>query len=153
VDDFYVQCLQKTTLKLDVYLSKNNAAVHLGHSEIHLRELIDRETAVQDYSMKTPVLQKTVRVFGSKRTGTGEQPLGSLRFKMRMRKPIGEVVRTMREMNAVKNMTTMDYNQGLGDQTQMGQARRKLVTIQVVRCNELSVRYGEVATVSPFFYY
>jgi len=44
IDDFYVQFIQKHTMKVDVYISKNNAAIHLGHAEIFLRELIERET-------------------------------------------------------------------------------------------------------------
>jgi hypothetical protein len=50
-------------MKLDVYISKNNAAVLLGHAEVNLRGLIERETAVTDASFKTPVIQETVRVF------------------------------------------------------------------------------------------
>jgi protein fantom len=46
IDDFYVQFLQKQTLKLDVYISKNNAAIHLGRAEVFLREIVERETAV-----------------------------------------------------------------------------------------------------------
>ena len=46
VDDFYVQYLQKNSMKIDIYISKNNAAIHLGHAEIHLRELVERETAM-----------------------------------------------------------------------------------------------------------
>jgi len=46
VDDFYVQFLQKNTMKLDIYISKNNSAVHLGYAEIFLKDLIERETAV-----------------------------------------------------------------------------------------------------------
>lgn len=56
VDDFYIQFMQKNSIKLDVYISKNNAAIHLGHAEIFLRELIARETAVVDAAMKTPVI-------------------------------------------------------------------------------------------------
>ena len=46
VDDFYVQYLQKNSMKIDIYISKNNAAIHLGHAEIHLRELVERETVM-----------------------------------------------------------------------------------------------------------
>lgn len=56
VDDFYVQHLQRHSVKLDIYISKNNAAVHLGYAELLLRELVERETAVQDASYKTPVV-------------------------------------------------------------------------------------------------
>lgn len=56
VDDFYVQFLQKQTMKIDIYISKNNAALHLGHAEIFLRELVERETALSDASFKTPII-------------------------------------------------------------------------------------------------
>ena len=37
VDKFYLSALEKQTVKLDVYMSKNNAAVHVGRAEIMLR--------------------------------------------------------------------------------------------------------------------
>jgi hypothetical protein len=33
-------------MKLDFYISKNNAAIHIGKTEIFLKEIIERETAV-----------------------------------------------------------------------------------------------------------
>ena len=54
MDDFYVAFLQKQPLKLDVYLSKNNAAVHLGKAEIMLKDLIEREAFSVD--SKTPLI-------------------------------------------------------------------------------------------------
>ena len=65
IDDFYVQFIQKHTMKVDVYISMNNAAIHLGHAEIFLRELIERETQAQDASFKTPVIQKTIRIMSA----------------------------------------------------------------------------------------
>jgi len=67
----------------------------LGHAEVFLREIIERETAVQDVNFKAPVLQKTVRVFAAK--GNPDISVGSLRFKMRMRKPISEAMRFYRD--------------------------------------------------------
>ena len=43
VDSFYVNFLQKNSLKMDVYVSKNNAAVQVGRAEILLKELIESE--------------------------------------------------------------------------------------------------------------
>lgn len=63
VDNFYVTFLQKNSLKMDVYLSRNNAAVHLGRCEVLLKELIEREVSGQDMNMKTPVIQKWVKIF------------------------------------------------------------------------------------------
>jgi hypothetical protein len=48
IDDFYVQYLMKNTMKMDIYISKNNAAIHIGHAEIFLREIMERETIVSD---------------------------------------------------------------------------------------------------------
>jgi len=47
VDSFYLNFLQKNTLKMDVYVSKNNAAVLLGRAEIPLRELIFSEVITE----------------------------------------------------------------------------------------------------------
>lgn len=49
-------------MKLNFYISKNNAAIHIGHAEIFLREVIERETAVSELAFKTPVIQKTIRI-------------------------------------------------------------------------------------------
>ena len=103
IDDFFVQFLQKNTLKLDVYLSKNNAAVHLGRAEISLRELVESGGG-QSSSWKTPVVQKTVRVMSVR----GEQMIGNMRFKMRMRKPVSEAIRYFREKNEIENIKAFE---------------------------------------------
>ena len=143
VDDFYVQYLQRNTLKMDVYISKNNAAVHLGRAEINLREMVEREVAVHDAAWRTPVVQKTVRVMGVR----GDQMIGNIKFKMRMRKPISEAARYFRERSEIENMKAFDAS-GAG-----ANSRKKLITIQVVGCKDLSVKYGDVVQISPFFYY
>jgi hypothetical protein len=48
---------------MDVYVSKNNAAVHLGRCEVLLKELIEREVSAHDINMKTPVIQKWANVY------------------------------------------------------------------------------------------
>lgn len=100
VDDFYVQYLQKQHLKLDIYISKNNSAIHLGHAEIALREIIEREHAVQEASGKTPIIERSVRIIGAKT----DQFIGALRFKMRMRRPIQEAIRYYRQLNEIATL-------------------------------------------------
>lgn len=56
VDSFYVNFLQRQSLKLDVYVSKNNAAVQVGRAEILLKELIESEQAAMNVNLKTPVI-------------------------------------------------------------------------------------------------
>ena len=96
VDSFYVNFLQKQSLKMDVYVSKNNAAVQVGRAEILLKELIESEQIINT-NMKTPVIQRWARVypvaFPSNKSTSGimndqMKPLGVIKFKMRLRKPI-----------------------------------------------------------------
>ena len=57
VDNFYISHLMKETLKMDVYVSRNNSAVHLGRCEIMLRDLIDNSLKGQNMSdMKNPLI-------------------------------------------------------------------------------------------------
>ena len=58
VDSFYISHLMKETLKMDVYLSRNNSAVHLGRCEIMLRDLIDNSIKGQYLDdLKNPLIQ------------------------------------------------------------------------------------------------
>ena len=56
VDSFYSNFLQKNTIKMDVYVSKNNAAVQVGRAEIMLKELIESEVISESVNAKTPVI-------------------------------------------------------------------------------------------------
>ena len=56
VDGFYVNFLQKQSLKLDVYASQNNAAIQVGRAEILLKELIESEVVAADVNLKTPII-------------------------------------------------------------------------------------------------
>ena len=58
VDSFYITFLSKQFLRLDVYLSKNNSAVHMGRGEVLLKELIEREVAAADWAGKTPLIER-----------------------------------------------------------------------------------------------
>jgi hypothetical protein len=73
----------------------------LGSAFVYLREIVDREGAMSDYSFKTAVIQKTVRIMPVGKNGPTDQPVGSLRFKMRIRKPISEALRFYREKNEI----------------------------------------------------
>ena len=62
VDNFYVSFLNKNSLKMDVYVSKNNAAVQVGRAEILLKELIESEVVGQ-VNAKTPLIQRWAKVY------------------------------------------------------------------------------------------
>ena len=56
VDSFYVNFLKKNSLKMDIYVSKNNAAVQVGRAEVLLKELIESEIVSASLNSKTPVV-------------------------------------------------------------------------------------------------
>jgi len=68
-----------------------------------------------------------------------------------MRRPVGEAVRYYREKNEIDNMKAFDLVQQRADGSNA--SRKKLITIQIVGCKDLVVKYGEVSNISPFFYY
>ena len=159
VDNFYVNFLQKNSIKMDVYVSKNNAAVQVGRAEILLKELIESELAAQNINMKTPVIQRWARVypvsFPANKGESGQlnqqmKPLGLIKFKMRLRKPIQEQMRYFREQNEIKNIEKfVSLDPKLGSV----KPQKKLVTISIVGASGLKMRYSDVSNVSPFFFY
>jgi hypothetical protein len=48
VDKFYLANLERGSIKIDCYVSKNNTAVHIGQSFILLRELLTQELIVDE---------------------------------------------------------------------------------------------------------
>jgi hypothetical protein len=148
VDDFYVQYVQRQSLKLDVFISKSNAAIHLGQATVQLRELWERETALQEASGKSPVITQTVRVIANGLGGAQNVTVGNLQVKLRMRKPLTEAARFFREKNEIKNLTST-AGRGAGD---FG-PRRKMISVNVIGCANLSSSYSSADQIAPFFYY
>lgn len=136
VDDFYVACLQKQSLRIDVYHSRDNAAVHMGRAEVMLKELVEREVASGEALSKAPLIQRWAQVFP---VGSNEsQPLGTIKYKMRLRKPIGEQMRFFREKAEIANMSRAAAVGGSSLQPP-----KRLVSISVVGASNLKVRYGD----------
>lgn len=76
-----------------------------------------------------------------------------MRFKMRMRKPISEAMRFYRQRNEINNLQLTGHETvlegGLNPRN-----RKKLITVQIVRCRDIKVKYSTVnQTIAPFFYY
>jgi hypothetical protein len=143
VDDFYVSFLQRQPLKLDIYISRNNSAVHMGHAEVILRSLIERESMS---SAKTPLIQDFITVYGV--GADGNKAIGTIQYKMRLRKPIQESMRYYREKADIQNMTRAAQN----NTGALAPAKLE-VTIKVKAAFNLSFPYSDVSDVAPFFYY
>ena len=92
---------------MDVFIAKSSSAIHLGTAEVHLRDLWERETAMQEATGKSPVVQQSVRVMALRPTATGETTtvaVGKVTIKMRMRRPLQEASRFMRQKNEIDNL-------------------------------------------------
>ena len=63
VDKFYLSNFERGTIKIDCYVSIKDAAVHIGRCEVILRELIQRELAVTDLNVKTPLISGWARLY------------------------------------------------------------------------------------------
>ena len=107
-----------------------------------LKDLIEREAFSVD--SKTPLIQNWVKVFA----GADQRPIGVVKYKMRLRKPIQESMRYYREKAEIQNMTK-------AAQLNLGtlQAPKRMVTVQVIAGHSLKFKYSEAADVAPFFYY
>ena len=96
IDSFYIQYLSKNRVKLLVYLAEGGKnAVQLGTCETLLSDLVYRENIMSDgLGQKPAVIEKWLNVIpvAGFAAGTGSRPssttLGSLRIKMRLRRPI-----------------------------------------------------------------
>lgn len=65
-----------------------------------------------------------------------------------MRKPITEAVRFYRERNEIASLAAATDTFIEGNLN-----RKKLITVQIVGCRDIKVKYSGVTTIAPFFYY
>jgi len=101
IDSFYIQYLSKNRVKLLIYLAEGGKnAVQLGTCETLLSDLVYRENIMSDgLGQKPAVVEKWLNIIpvSGFAAGSGSKPssssLGSLRIKMRLRRPIREAVR------------------------------------------------------------
>lgn len=96
MDSFYVQYLSKNKMRMEVYVNESQkTSVLLGSCEVLLSELVHAETVAT--GNLPAVFEKHLNILPSPGVA-GELPgsvqsLGTLRIKMRMRKPIQEAAR------------------------------------------------------------
>ena len=79
--------------------------------------------------------------------------LGTLRIKMRLRKPIQEAMRYYRDMTEVRDATRAASATGSGKDAKAPRAGKVTVTIEIPGCRDLRGSHGDVSQIAPFFYY
>jgi len=154
MNSFYIEYLSKNKMKLEIYSAESGKkALLLGSCDVLLSELVYGERFVADsIAQKPAVIEKLLNIVpspglaGSRSSQNSDASLGTLRIKMRMRKPIQDAMRFHRDMTDVKNTTRAATGK-------VDPSAKQLVTIQVAQCKNLSVPYGDASKIAPFFYY
>lgn len=70
---------------------------------------------------------------------------------MRMRKPINEAIRYYREKTEIANVAANHESYLEGGLENRN--KKKLITVQIVGCKDIKVKYSGVSNIAPFFYY
>lgn len=146
MDGMYINYLQSKKMKIEIYLKGDSKHQLLGSSELAMTDLIFNEgfgTEIQ------PVVQKQINIIpamGVTGNVSKNTSLGSLGIKMRLRRPIADLKRFNRDMQDVKNATLKSENVNLN-------YNQKIVTIQVVKCKDLTTKHSEISKIAPFFNY
>lgn len=78
------------------------------------------------------------------------KPIGIVKYKMRLRRPIQEAWRYHREKTEIDNMTRAV---ALNPKTGTLSAQKKIITIRVICCKDLQISYAGIKEVAPFFFY
>ena len=89
---------------------------------------------------------------GATAAAGGKAHLGTLRIKMRLRKPISEAARYHKDRDEVK-AATRAATTAAGKPGSLTANKRQVVTVQILGCKDLKCRSGSAAQMAPFFHY
>ena len=150
MDNFYVNFLQKNSIKLDLYASRQNEAVQVGRAEVPLKDLIASEVDAAAAGLATPSVRLSVEVFAvgmPQREGLSgavqkPKPLGKIKIKMRVRKPIQQALRHIREQQQLSTLENFVKSGSTGSR-----AQKKVVTISILAAEGLQIRHADTRTV------
>ena len=132
----------------------------MGRAEILLKELIESEIVGASLNAKTPLIQRWANVYPLAFAGVKPEssaimdenmaPLGTIKYKMRLRKPIQQAMRYFKEQTEVRNIEKfVSLDPKLGSV----KPAKKLVTITIKGAKGLKTAYSDTVTMSPFFFY
>jgi hypothetical protein len=142
IDDYYIQFLQGNRVKLEIFINKAQRVQKIGFGNVALRELIERDYDTME-GMKAPVINGLINIMSS---ANPSLRIGSIKYKMRMRRSLNEALKWYREKN---DLTVAEP----------GKVTQKIINTKVVAINILSCTdlYSKNATsqkeIRPFFFY
>lgn len=153
IDKFYLENLEKGFIKIDVYVSKNNAALHVGSCLVSLKQLLINEYMISETAAKTGSISNYAEIkplLLDNQIAANKESIGKIRYKMRLRKPVMESWKYNRDRRDIDSMTkAVQFN----DTTTSVRVAKKQVTIEVIGCEKLDVPYRNARQMAPFFFY
>ena len=133
-------------------------ALPLGTCEALLSDLVNAAPHLSDHMGDSVVIEQHLNIVaapglsGATAAAGGKAHLGTLRIKMRLRKPISEAARYHKDMGEVR-AATRAATTAAGKPGSATATKRQLVTVQVVGCKGLKCSSGSAAQMAPFFHY
>jgi len=109
MDNMYVDHLSNQKMRLEVHMAEASGRnIKLGHCDVLLSELVYGDTTA--INGKTTMIERHVSIAPEPAvvggyTGAGSASLGTLRIKMRLRKPVVDALRFHQGMTQVKDTT------------------------------------------------
>ena len=143
IDDFYIQFLQTNRIKLELFINKSQKVKKIGFANIALRELIERDYDTA-HGMKSPIINGIININSS---ANPSLRIGSINYKMRMRKSLNEALRWFKEKS---DLNTVQRSKKVTQKY----LNTKIIAINVIRCIDLKSRYAtHQSKIRPFFFY
>lgn len=143
VDDYYIQFLQSNRVKLELFLNKSQKVKKIGFANITLRELIERDYDTLE-GMKSPIITGIININSSANPALR---IGSIKYKMRMRKSLNEALRWFREKH---DLNTAQRSKKVTQQY----LSTKIIAINIIQCYDLKSKYAkDPRDIRPFFFY
>ena len=143
VDDYYIQFLQSNRVKLELFLNKSQKVKKIGFANVTLREIIERDYDTIE-GTRTPIITGIININSS---ANPSLRIGSIKYKMRMRKSLNEALRWYKEKN---DLNTAQRSKKITQQY----LHTKIIAISVIRCFDLKSKHTkDPAKIEPFFFY
>ena len=151
-DEHLINYLESDYIYIEVYYLRDNVESIFGKGKISLKELIDAETINKT---NTRVINSICSLYFIEDQNL---KIGSIHYKLRMRKPISEVLKNyresnkfIREINPVQDLKYKNAEKIMEEYKNFG-GKVYNVKVLITKANGLIVS-GPPRRISPFFYY
>ena len=152
VNEYFLDYLENDGIFIEFYSIRDNVKMIFGKGRISLKELMELENSPE---AKTRVINSEVEIYHNKNMGL---KVATLYYKMRMRKPLSEVLKWYHEQNQLyeekdqmQEALKSKAEETLNEYTNLG-GKAYEVKILINKAKNLIID-GPARRISPYFYY